>query len=372
MPKPGFESIFNEVDKLTSLRSMCRAGELGHRVNGAVIEFLRTRALIATKWHNMELARYSVFLRSEPGCVRQSPHTDFDPSKMSQVWLRQHEYEIAKSFSFMTVLQATKLYFVDACGNLVAEDMTAGDVVVWPGDTDHCGAEWTETEGDDAFAAFQDRFNYRLFSYVPSFYKPEFLVPWIVNDKNERLLRSKRINDDEARKRDLFDKTDPDKAKFCIDTFKKHLRYGAHIFEFDHRAYVLGLDSFPMRQLDERKSLTQVARNDSGAPCPHLLNARAEYFYFEDDSVLPERIQSQLQQLRKNCPYCSKSESYRKRPRALSDFDVKPLDELIIVWKQKGETTLAHAAESFVSEYMKVTMKEAAAQTADARSKPHE
>ena len=96
------ECIFNEVDKLTSLRSMCRAGDLGHRVNGAVIEFLRTRALIATKWHNIELARYSVFLRSEPGCVRQSPHTDFDPSKMSKVWLKQHEYEIAKSFCAST------------------------------------------------------------------------------------------------------------------------------------------------------------------------------------------------------------------------------------------------------------------------------
>ena len=49
MPKPHFESIFNEIDKLTSLRSMCRAGDLGHRVNRAVIKFLRTRALIATK-----------------------------------------------------------------------------------------------------------------------------------------------------------------------------------------------------------------------------------------------------------------------------------------------------------------------------------
>jgi hypothetical protein len=72
-------------------------------------------------------------------------------------------------------------------------------------------------------------------------------VPWIVNDKNERFLRSKRINDDEATNRNLFDETDPDKAKFCNDTFKKHMRYGAQIFEFDHKSYVLRLDTFPMR-----------------------------------------------------------------------------------------------------------------------------
>ncbi len=91
---------------------------------------------------------------------------------------------MAKSFSIMIALQATKLYFVDANGILVAEILTAVDVVVFAGDVDHCGAEWNVASGKDAFQAFGDRFNYRLFSYVPSCYKPEFLVPWIVNSKN--------------------------------------------------------------------------------------------------------------------------------------------------------------------------------------------
>jgi len=49
---------------------------------------------------------------------------------MSKVVESQPEYELAKSFSVMTVLQPTKLYFVDAQGVQIAENLDAVDVVV--------------------------------------------------------------------------------------------------------------------------------------------------------------------------------------------------------------------------------------------------
>ena len=353
MDQSHFEPIFNEVDKSVSMRRMCKAGTLGHNVNHAIMEFLQTRALIATKWHNIELARYSVYLRSAPGLKHQTPHTDFDPAEMSEVWSGQPEYEMAKSFSLMTVLQATKLYFVDADGKLVSENLTAGDVVVFAGDTDHCGAEWDRASGQVAFEAFEDRFNYRLFSYVPSCYKPEFLVPWIVNTKNSGLLTA--ISDEAAEAADLFEETDPDKKKFRVDTFKKHLRYGGTMYHFSEQAYVLGIDTFPMRDPAQRRLPIQVPRNDSGAPCPHFPNAHVDFF--ATDACSTNLIRSQLQQLKRNCPYCSKSPTHSKRSRSFSFFNVKPLEESILDWKKRGQTTLARAAESFISEYEKVAKK---------------
>ncbi len=318
MTEPScFESIFNDPDKSTSMRRMCKAGILGHNVNRAIMEFLRTRALIATKWHNIELGRYSVYLRSAPGLKAQTPHTDFDPAEMCKVWSGQPEFEMAKSFSIMVALQATRLYFVDANGILVPENLTAGDVVVFAGDVDHCGAEWNFASGKDAYQAFGDRFNYRLFSYVPSCYKPEFLVPWIVNSKNSALLTA--ISDEAAQADDLFERTDPDKAKFSPDLFKKYLRYGGTMYYFSEQAYVLGIDTFPTRDPAQRRLPKQVIRNESGAPCPHLSNVSTKFFATDGlvvgtQPACPEKvIQSQLQQLRRNCSFCTKPQ---KRARS--------------------------------------------------------
>ncbi len=84
------------------------------------------------------------------------------PTGWRKLW-KISQFHIAKSFSVMTILQPTKLFFVDENEKLVPESMEAGDVLVFAGDTDHCGAKWSKQGGHDAVASFQDCNNYRLF-----------------------------------------------------------------------------------------------------------------------------------------------------------------------------------------------------------------
>lgn len=300
IPADQFTSIFNNLDhkdaSVSRKRGMSKALEAGQCVSQAIFQFLQKRALIATKWHDLVLARYSVYLRSEPGATRQTPHTDFDPSRMSTIVEGQPEYRLAKSFSVMVVLQKTKLYFVNAEGAEVPESLEAGDVVVWFGDVDHCGAEWTTPEAEDAHQTFGDSHNYRLFSYVPSFYKPEWLVPWVVCSRNRALLQA--VSDKFAIDNNLFDATDPDKGKFCPDIFKKYLRYGAKMYFFSDAAYSLGIDSFRMLPPGQRRLPGQVQVNVSGAPCPHFLNVSAEFY--ETLAWAKSEVECQLQQLKRN------------------------------------------------------------------------
>lgn len=356
-----FTNIFNNLDEsISRKRGMSKALGVGQSVNRAIFEFLSRRALIATKWHDLELARYSVYLRSEAGATRQTPHTDFDPSKMSTIVEGQPEYGLAKS---LTVLQPTKLYFVNAEGVQVPEVLTAGDVVVWFGDVDHCGAEWTDIEAAEASQTFGDSLNFRLFSYVPSSYKPEFLVPWLVRSENRKFLT--QVDDQFAIDHNLFDKTDPDKADYCPATFQNYLRYGANMYVFNEAAYSLGIDSFRMRPLDKRRLPRQVEANASGAPCPHFPNVRAEFY--ETDAWPKTEVNKQLQQLKRTCPFCSKC--LKKRPRssrppppsssssAFNVLQLKPIEDCIPVWIAVGEKDLADAARSFVAEYTKAERK---------------
>ena len=78
--------------------------------------------------------------------------------------------------------------------------------------SDHCGAEWSTLDGRDATTTFGNPNNYRLFCYVPSCYKVEFLVPWIVCDRNKEYLV--QVDEKDAVKQNLFDKTDPEKRDF--------------------------------------------------------------------------------------------------------------------------------------------------------------
>ena len=360
IPATQFRAIFNNIEEdivpgCQRKRSMSKAPAVGHAVNKAIFEFLSRRALIATKWHDLELARYSVYLRSESGAMRQTPHTDFDPSKMSKTVEDQPEYGLAKSFSVMTVLQPTKLYFVDAEGVQVPEILEAGDVVVWFGDVDHCGAEWTEAEAANSFATFGDSHNYRLFSYVPSCYKPEFLIPWIVCQRNRKLLTL--VDDGFATSQDLFEQTDPDKDAFRINIFRQYLRYGANIYLFNDVAYSLGIDSFSMRPAHQRRLPRKVESNVSGKPCPHFPNVRAEFY--ETKAYSASAVTCQFRQLKRNCPYCYRPT--QKRPRASSSsslsLDLTSIEDCIPGWALLGETDLEDAAQSFLAVYKRVANK---------------
>ena len=337
--------IFNKGTTKKS-RRISKAPDLGPQVNRAIFEFLQTRALLATKWHNLVLSRHSSYLRSEPGTPRQTAHTDFDPSRMADAVERQPEFQIAKSFSVMTILQPTKLYFVDHNGDPVAEVMTAGDVVVFAGDVDHCGAEWSTMDGRDAAAAFDNPNNYRLFCYVPSFYKVEFLVPWIVCDRNKEHLAP--VCEQDAIKLNLFEKTDPEKWDFCPETFMKYLRYGSQIFHYNDLSYFNGIDTFPMRKLADRRLPQKV---DMAQPCPHFAGVRADFFAMED-----QLFQRQLKQLKQNCICCSQSTISRtnKRRRQEPSFiiDIDRIEKTAApVWEFLGHTKLHNAAAKFVSEY---------------------
>ena len=83
------------------------------------------------------------------------------------------------------------------------------------------------------------------------------------------------------------------------------------MYHFSEQAYVLGIDTFPTRDPAQRRLPKQVIRNESGAPCPHLSNVSTKFFATD---ACPEKvIQSQLQQLRRNCSFCTKPQ---KRARS--------------------------------------------------------
>ena len=340
-----WSGIFNK-GSTTKTRRMSKAPDLGPQVNRAIFEFLQTRAILATKWHDLDLSRHSSYLRSEPGTPRQTAHTDFDPSRMADAVERQPEFQIAKSFSVMTILQPTRLYFVDQNGEYVPEDMSAGDVVVFAGDVDHCGAEWSTLDGRDATTTFGNPNNYRLFCYVPSFYKVEFLVPWIVCDRNKEYLV--QVDEKDAVKQNLFDKTDPEKRDFCPETFKKYLRYGTQMFHYNDNAYFNGIDTFPMRKLADRRLPRNVEKVHEAQPCPHFAGARAEFFAMEE-----RLFQHQLKQLKQNCVYCTRRANKRRRHPSFV-IDVDPILQAEPVWRMLGQTQLVKAAAKFVSEYRKV------------------
>jgi hypothetical protein len=122
---------------------MAQAPPVGQSVVNEVFAFLQTRALIATKWHRLDLARHAVVLGNMTELQRQQPHTDFEIVKFEDF---SPEIENAQSFSIMVVLQRTTVYFRDVAGVMVPEVMEAGDVLVFRGDAVHCGAEWTESD----------------------------------------------------------------------------------------------------------------------------------------------------------------------------------------------------------------------------------
>lgn len=347
-----WSSIFNN-NGLNKKRSMCKAPQLGPKVNGAIFEFLQTRALIATKWHKLALARHSSYLCSEPGAPRQKVHTDFDPSRMAKAVEDQPEFHIAKSFSVMTVLQPTKLYFADENGKLVPECMEAGDVVVFAGDTDHCGAEWSKKDGLDAFASFQDCNNYRLFCYVPSFYKVEYLVPWILREKNKDYLSE--VAESVVVKTNLLDKMDPEKGVFQQHIFDQYLKYGGRVFHYNDKAYFYGIDTFPMRKCNRRlpQKVEQVYTEQA---CPHFAGVRADFFADAEDRPQRQKVQHQLNQLKLKCSYCSQSTGQtRKRTREDNSFeiDIERIEKTVPAWDLVGQTKLVKAAAKFVAAYKK-------------------
>ncbi len=79
---------------------------------------------------------------------------------------------------------------------------------MFAGDTDKGGAEWSKKDGHDAFASFQDCNKYRMFCYVPLFYKEEFLVPWILRERNKDHLAE--VAESVVVKTNLLDKMDPE------------------------------------------------------------------------------------------------------------------------------------------------------------------
>jgi hypothetical protein len=336
--KKDWIPIFNDGD-ISSKRKMSKAPALGQRVMQTIFEFLKKRALLATKWHRLELGRHASVLRSEPGTEQQTSHTDFDTSKFAAAIQAESGFNMAKSFSVMVVLQPTKLYFIDSNGRPVAEEMNAGDVAVWAGDQDHCGAEWTKVEGEQAFGDFGDHNNYRLFSYVPSHYLPEFLVPWTVNDKNEMHL-VEVIEPASA----LFDQIDPDHDLFSPPTFQKYLRFSAKIYHYNDIAFYYGLDSFPMREHQHRR--LQVAAPNRPGLCAHV-DDKSEWFAVEkaDRDV----VQKQLDQLRKQCQLCTKQPRKQRR----HDFDVSEFAGFVALWDLQGKKKLVKLAQKFSEEYLK-------------------
>jgi hypothetical protein len=215
--------------------------------------------------------------------------------------------------------------------------MSGGDVAVWAGDRDHCGPEWTLEEGKQAFNGFGDQNNYRLFSYVPSYYCPEFLVPWKINKKNEKVLIE--VAEPAAA---LFDEIDPDHGSFEPDTFQQYLRYSTRIYHYNDEAYYHGLDSFPMRDLEFRR-LPVAAPNRPGR-CAHH-DDRSEWFAVEQADQ--DAVKKQLDQLRKQCQLCTKQTKKQRR----HDFNVSEFDGLVSLWDLQGKKKLVTIAKKFSTEY---------------------
>jgi hypothetical protein len=100
--------------------------------------------------------------------------------------------------------------------------MVAGDVLVFRGDAVHCGAELTERDQNDAFSKFGDNFNFRLFSYVPSWWQVEFLVMWKPTNRFlsifDALTPSKQTDK-------VFNAMNPELEGFDMEVFWALLKY---------------------------------------------------------------------------------------------------------------------------------------------------
>jgi hypothetical protein len=171
LPSEGWQQIFNAKHQTQSGRQMAQAPPVGQRVMDEVFSFFQTRALIATKWHRLDLARHVVVLANRTRLARQQPHTDFEIINFKDC---DPEIRCSQSFSTMVVLQPTTVYFRNVDGVMVPVRIC----LVFRGDAVHCGAEWTVADQRAALVTFGDNCNFRLFSYVPSWRKVEFLVVW--------------------------------------------------------------------------------------------------------------------------------------------------------------------------------------------------
>jgi hypothetical protein len=130
LPGDGWQQIFNAKNQNQSGRQMAQAPPVGQGVVNEVFAFLQTRALIATKWHRLDLARHAVVLGNMTRLQRQAPHTDFEITEFADF---SPEIRYSQSFSLMVVLQPTKVYFRNVAGVLIPEHMNAGDVLCFAG-----------------------------------------------------------------------------------------------------------------------------------------------------------------------------------------------------------------------------------------------
>ena len=336
----SYSAIFNKGDT-SRKRQVSTAPQQGQQVMEAIFEFLQTRALIATKWHDIKFGRHASFLCSYPGACQQTPHTDFEPVEFCNPIANLLETQIARPFAVLVALQdGTQLCFADAVEELLPIEMSAGDVVVFGGDVDHCGAQWTKKQGAVSMRTLGDPNNYRLFGYVPSHYRPEFLVPWIAREEN--LDKLKEVTQKDAVRLKLFDETDPDLDEFRNETFQKYLRYSTTFYEYSEEEYYKGIDSFPMRTHAKRRLPIAVPPATTGR-CSHFAKVKAQFFLNETAA------QSNLDQLRKHCKHCAeKPPKHRRR-----EFDTEAFAGFVQLWSLQDKRKLVKLALQFSEEYRK-------------------
>ena len=310
LPSEGWQQIFNAKNQTQSGRQMAQAPPMGQSVVNEVFAFLQTRALIATKWHRLDLARHAVVLGNMTRLQRQRPHTDFEIIEFADF---SPEIKYCQSFSIMVVLQRTTVYFRNVAGLLVPEVMEAGDVLVFRGDAVHCGAEWTESDQLAAMSEVGDNFNFRLFSYVPSWRKVEFLIVW----KPTQRFLSSLVSLQPSKKTDtVFTNMDPELDAFDPVTFQAHMKYADKVYQFDQAAYYDGIESFPAKKTNTYAvDYATLFENVSEPHCLHFADDRADWFQ-------SSTAYSQLQQLRRQCPCRTKAVPSQPTKRARrSSFD---------------------------------------------------
>ena len=113
-------------------RAAAKAGPKADQVLREVLLFLQS-AMIAGNDHVLEMGRGATFLRSPPGILKQSIHTDFDFQNLKLgVGARRR-----KPLSIWIALQDNSaIFFGD-----VRQVYQAGDVVIFAGDCLHSGAD---------------------------------------------------------------------------------------------------------------------------------------------------------------------------------------------------------------------------------------
>ena len=330
LPDEGWQQIFNAKNQTQSGRQMAQAPPVGQSVVNEVFAFLQTRALIATKWHKLDLARHAVVLGNMTELQRQQPHTDFEIIDFVDV---SPEIKNAQSFSIMVILQRTTVYFRNVAGELVPEVMEAGDVLVFRGDAVHCGAEWTASDQLAAMSKFNDNCNFRLFSYVPSWRKVEFLIVW----KPTPRFLSSLVSLKPSKKTDkVFTAMDPELSGFQPETFLAHMRYADKVYLFNQAAYYDGIETFPAKKTNRYVvDCATLFENVSTPRCSHFMDDRVDWFQSPTAS-------SQLRQLRRQCPCRTKKVQSQPTKRArCSSFDACKLSLL--------KNTLSEFIESFPS-----------------------